>query len=130
MSDFKKVVLKVAQANPEFRDALKAELSKLYSVGSQKQARSEFSKGDIVLYKGRKYRVEYAGKTKYGMKAKLKFLNGSKSFWVPLDMVSHSSSSSRGRGRMVNFKYWNGMQERMPEEHAQLEEDMGNGRVV
>lgn len=42
------------------------------------------SKGDIVLYKGVKYKVEFAGKTKFGFRAKLSYLNGSKEFWVNL----------------------------------------------
>lgn len=45
----------------------------------------------IAEYKGRKYRLLWSGKTKYGMRAKLAFMDGSKEFWVDAGMVSESS---------------------------------------
>lgn len=38
-------------------------------------------------YKGRTYKCLYSGKTKFGMKAKLAFMDGSKEFWVDLSTV-------------------------------------------
>ncbi len=38
-------------------------------------------------YKGRTYRLLYAGTTKYGQKAKLAFMDGSKEFWADLALV-------------------------------------------
>lgn len=49
---------------------------------------STISKGDLVRYKTGKYRVGYAGPTKFGERAKLEFLDGSKSFWTDLSKVS------------------------------------------
>lgn len=51
------------------------------------------SKGDKVLYKGVVYRVEFAGKTKFGFRAKLSYLNGTKEFWVNLSDVSPVDST-------------------------------------
>jgi|PlaIllAssembly_1097288.scaffolds.fasta_scaffold10906_8 hypothetical protein len=45
-------------------------------------------KGDLVLYKGVKYKVEFAGKTKFGFRAKLSYLNGTKEFWVNLSDIT------------------------------------------
>ncbi len=56
----------------------------------------------IVNYKGRQYRQMWSGETKYGKRAKLQFLDGSKEFWVDASQVSgggSSSSSRSGRGR-------------------------------
>lgn len=94
---------------------------------------ASYRKGDLVEYKGRPYRVLYSGRTRYGMKAKLQYLDGSKEFWVPLDRVSPSRrpspSRNRGRGRMVTFQYWDGRRERMSEEDAEMLEDNGSGVV-
>lgn len=40
------------------------------------------SKGEVVSYKGKKFRVGYAGKTKFGQRVKLEFLDGDGEFWV------------------------------------------------
>jgi hypothetical protein len=50
-------------------------------------------------YKGKTYRCLYTGQTKFGRKAKLSFLDGSKEFWVDLSLVTvdvPAPSSSRG----------------------------------
>lgn len=39
-------------------------------------------------YKGRTYRLMFLGATRFGRKAKLGFMDGSKEFWVPADQVS------------------------------------------
>jgi hypothetical protein len=52
-------------------------------------------KGDLVLYKGVKYKVEFAGKTKFGFRAKLSYLNGTKEFWVNLSDLTPVESSSK-----------------------------------
>ena len=39
-------------------------------------------------YKGRKYRLMFIGQTKYGRRANLQFLDGSKDFWVAADAVT------------------------------------------
>lgn len=59
-------------------------------------------KGETVSYKGRNYTVVFAGTTKFGEKAKLSFLDGSKEFWVDLSLcsapaASQSNTSSRPR---------------------------------
>ena len=46
-------------------------------------------KGDTAIYKDKPYRVEFCGPTKFGTRAKLKFLNGAgDGFWVPADKLS------------------------------------------
>lgn len=112
-------------------------LQKLRELGGARRRRaSRFRKGDIVSYKGRNYRLLWSGSTKYGDRAKLEFMDGTKSFWVDLDRVSPSSGGGgygrgrgrgRGRSRMVKFRYWNGKIERMSEEDADMLEDMGHG---
>ena len=46
-------------------------------------------KGPIgqVTYKGQEYNLLFKGKTKFGNRAKLQFLNGKKEFWVPLEAL-------------------------------------------
>jgi hypothetical protein len=57
-----------------------------------------------ATYKGRKYRLEWSGDTKFGRKAKLSFWDGSKTFWVDLSAVTieqGDSAPDRGNGRNV-----------------------------
>ena len=51
------------------------------------------TKSRTAEYKGRKYRLMWSGKTKYGMRAKLAFMDGSKEFWVDASLVSECESS-------------------------------------
>lgn len=56
-------------------------------------------------YKGRTYKCLYSGKTKFGMKAKLAFMDGSKEFWVDLvtvelDVAKASNVGINDSGRM------------------------------
>jgi len=65
--------------------------------------RAGFRSEDVVLYKGKKYKLVWVGPTKFGRRAKLQFLNGQKEFWVDEDAISPSGStgyggSSSGRG--------------------------------
>jgi len=48
-------------------------------------------KGDVALYKSRRYRVLYAGSTPYGERVHLEFMNGDKSFWVDIGRVEETS---------------------------------------
>lgn len=41
-----------------------------------------------AMYKGKRYQCLFVGKTKYGQKAKLSFMDGSKEFWVDADKIS------------------------------------------
>ena len=50
--------------------------------------RPERNRDDIAIYKGRKYKLLWSGKTKYGRRAKLGFFDGSKEFWVDADRIS------------------------------------------
>lgn len=54
-----------------------------------------------ATYKGKAYRLEFIGPTKFGKRAKLAFMDGSKEFWVSADLVTvgGESSSSRSCGR-------------------------------
>ena len=49
-----------------------------------------------ALYKGKKYRLDWKGQTKYGKRAKLSFFNGSKSFWVDLNKVTIQEEEAKG----------------------------------
>jgi len=42
----------------------------------------------FCTYKGREYRLVYEGSNQYGHRAKLEFLDGPSSFWVPFEKVS------------------------------------------
>lgn len=69
--------------------------------------RTALRKGDIVQYKGKSYRLLWSGPTRYGDRAKLEFMDGSKQFWVDLSKVSAGGGGggrSRGRGR--GRGYW------------------------
>jgi hypothetical protein len=50
-----------------------------------------------ATYKGKTYRLEFLGQTKFGRKAKLAFLDGSKEFWVDAALVTECDSSSATR---------------------------------
>jgi len=50
-----------------------------------------------ATHKGRTYRLLFVGKTKFGNKAKLGFMDGSKEFWVDSGLVSQSSAPSCSR---------------------------------
>ena len=41
----------------------------------------------FVRYKNKKYQMEYLGETRFGYRAKLKFIDGTKEFWVDGNMV-------------------------------------------
>lgn len=49
----------------------------------------------IGTYKGKKYRVEFLGQTKFGRRAKLAFFSGGKSFWVDASAVSLAEPTAR-----------------------------------
>jgi hypothetical protein len=42
-------------------------------------------------YKGRKYKLLFLGDTRHGKRAKLAFLDGSKEFWVPANLLNNSN---------------------------------------
>ncbi len=55
-----------------------------------------------ATYKGKAYRLEFIGRTKFGQKAKLAFMDGSKEFWVDAAAVTvcgsgYSPSARKGR---------------------------------
>jgi len=57
---------------------------------------------EVVTYKGKSYRLLWSGKTRYGERAKLQFMNGTKEFWVGAELISSGSSGggqSRNTGR-------------------------------
>lgn len=72
---------------------------------TRKRRLANFGRGEIAQYKGREYRVEFSGKTRYGHRTKLQFMDGSKSFWVDTSKVapptapSDFGNSGRRRGR-------------------------------
>ena len=64
---------------------------------------SSFDPGDKVLYKGKPYILRWSGPTRFGDRAKIQFLDGSKEFWVDASTIKSapgggSSFSPRGRG--------------------------------
>lgn len=54
-----------------------------------------------ATYKGRTYKLLFLGDTKYGRRAHLSFMDGSKDFWVDASLVtaggSYTPTASRGR---------------------------------
>jgi hypothetical protein len=40
-----------------------------------------------AIYKGREYRLDYLGATRFGRRAKLSFMNGRRTFWVDAERV-------------------------------------------
>lgn len=52
-----------------------------------------------VTYKGRPYRLLWQGQTKYGERAHLQFVDGSKDFWVDASLVSGASGPRPPRGK-------------------------------
>jgi hypothetical protein len=57
----------------------------------------------FVTYNGRRYQLLWAGQTKYGNRANLRFLDGSKSFWVD---AAKCEAASVGRRRGVEKQCW------------------------
>lgn len=53
-------------------------------------------------YKGRTYRLEYLGATKFGRRAKLKFMDGSKEFWVEAGLVTEGRADA-GASRLGSY---------------------------
>lgn len=53
-------------------------------------------------YKGRTYRLEFLGKTKFGERAKLAFMDGSKEFWVDASLVSETTGSAARSSSKAN----------------------------
>ncbi len=48
-------------------------------------------------YKGKTYRLGFLGQTKYGRRAKLASLDGSKEFWVAAELVTESAAPAASR---------------------------------
>lgn len=46
-----------------------------------------------ALYKNRTYRLDWVGSTKYGRRAKLSFMDGSKTFWVNAGLITELSGN-------------------------------------
>ncbi|MBX9680142.1 MAG: hypothetical protein K2X38_15385, partial [Gemmataceae bacterium] len=81
-----------AKANaPAKPERPKASEPKKETVAVQPPKKQFINPGDeIGSYKGKKYRVLYIGKTKFGQRARLQFMDGSKDFWVDAKAVSLS----------------------------------------
>lgn len=47
-------------------------------------------------YKGRRYLLAWQGQTQFGQRAKLKFMDGSKEFWVAADLIKVRATKSYG----------------------------------
>jgi len=62
------------------------------------RASSSTASNEFATYRGKTYKLLYVGKTKFGHKAKLAFLDGSKEFWVDSSDISRGGSSG-GSGR-------------------------------
>lgn len=74
------------------------------SASAPSSPRTQTSTKEVVTYKGRQYNLLFKGQTKFGYKAKLAFLDGSKEFWVDASEISGSgarrtSGTSRGRSQ-------------------------------
>lgn len=67
-------LIKLGATNPELRVHIRPLL--------------RFASQQVATYKGRTYKLLYLGKTKFGDKAKLGFMDGSKEFWVDAHLVT------------------------------------------
>lgn len=62
---------------------------------------------EVVLYNGKKYHMIWSGKTKYGERARLEFLDGTKDFWVDLSKVTRDwQPLPAGRDPRVPTNMW------------------------
>lgn len=52
-----------------------------------------------ATYKGKTYRVKFIGETKFGRRANLEFMDGSKNFWVDASLVSVTGADATGERR-------------------------------
>ncbi len=68
------------------------------SAPAPSRSSSSSASEEFATYKGKTYKLLYVGKTKFGHKAKLAFLDGSKEFWVASSDISRGGSSG-GSGR-------------------------------
>ena len=50
-----------------------------------------------AMYKGRAYRCLFLGATKFGRRAHLQFMDGSKDFWVAANLVTEGGQASTSR---------------------------------
>lgn len=53
-----------------------------------------------ATYKGKRYRLDYLGSTRFGYRAKLSFFNGRKSFWVDGSRVYEIYGNSYPKARL------------------------------
>jgi len=51
----------------------------------------------MATYKGKKYKLAFLGQTKFGRRAKLTFMDGSKEFWVPAEQIIEEEVPSSSR---------------------------------
>lgn len=52
-----------------------------------------------ATYKGKKYRLLWAGQTKFGRRAHLQFMDGGKDFWVDEALVTADAAAAAPRAR-------------------------------
>lgn len=62
----------------------------------------------FAYYKGRKYKLEYIGETKFGYRAKLAFQNGIQKFWVGAHLLRKCKDT------MTDEEMWNDIGEDCP----------------
>ena len=59
----------------------------------------DMSASKTASYKGRTYKLLFVGDTKFGKRAKLGFMDGSKEFWVSADAVQEVAGVYTGTRR-------------------------------
>lgn len=64
---------------------------------AQATATPTFRPGQLVSYKGHNYECRWVGQTKYGLRAKLMFRDGSKEFWADAEALSYPTTTVRTR---------------------------------
>lgn len=75
--------------------AVRAAFSAMVNAPEQEQDTTQEPEEEQVeerigVYKGKKYRLKFLGRTKHGYRACLEFWNGTKTFWVDGDAVSEA----------------------------------------
>jgi hypothetical protein len=59
----------------------------------------------VAVYKNRRYRLLWAGNTKYGERAHLQFFDGSKDFWVDRDKIEvYEAARYRSYGAYRHYR--------------------------
>jgi hypothetical protein len=90
--------LELAQGHPKAQPRLFGDYPSRHE-GDSRPRRRKTGAVRTAIYRGNEYRVLYIGLTKYGHRAYLEFLDGSKAFWCDAEQVQELQTSTRKKAR-------------------------------